>query len=340
MENKKQKDYISMWFDVRKEQGINDEMSAGLLNTETNEVSWHTFRHRDMDGLGGFATLLRGFGYPSRGLPTSTEKNIPSLIELFRLMFSAPKIDVPKLIKWKKVNPGYKQLNPENSNDAPIVSAFFSGVDTTLIKFQAKKHKVALGVYLFWALNKAIADNLLEGEQEYYWFYPVNLRGPLDFGDDSRNYSSGINVHLSNDITPKVIQQRIKAQLKSKSYWVLWWQANIGKIIGLGGVRWLYKVVSQRQFYAGSYSFLGSWPLKDMDNPPMNPDEVWVTCGIGTKNYPVSTGMMIWNNQLTLGLKLHPYICSDISLTEQCMNDWKKNLLNGHEKGTMQGISV
>ena len=339
MTNKKQKDYISMWFDVRKEQGINDDMSAGLMNTVTKEVSWSNFHHGEMDGLGGLATALRKHGYPSRDLPVSSDKHKPSLIELLRLMFRAPKIEVPKLIRWKKVYADYKQLNPENSNDAPVVSAFFSEADTTTIKSQAKKHKVALGVYLFWALNKTIADNLLEGEQEYYWFYPVNLRGPLDFGDDLRNYSSGINVHLSNDITPRVIQQRIRTQLKSKSYWVLWWQANIGKIIGLRGVRWLYKVVSQRQFYAGSFSFLGSWPLKDAENPPMNRDEVWVTCGIGTQNYPVSTGMMLWHNQLTLGLKLHPYVCNDISLTEQCMNDWKNNLLNGYEKSSRQVIS-
>jgi hypothetical protein len=339
MTNKKQKDYISMWFDVRKEQGINDDMSAGLLNTETRKVTWHSFRHRDMDGLGGLAKLLRDYGYPSRTLPVSSDKHKPSLIELFKLMFRAPKIEVPKSICWKNTYSNYKQLNPKNSNDAPIVSGFFSEPDTDLIKSQAKSHKVALGVYLFWALNKAVADNLLDGEQEYHWFYPVNLRGALDFGDDTRNYSSGINVHLSNNIPPVEIQKRIKTQLKSKSYWVLWWQANIGKLIGLSGVRWLYKVVSQRQFYAGSFSFLGSWPLKDAGNPPMNRDEVWITCGIGTQNYPVSTGIMLWHNQLTLGLKLHPYICNNISLTEQCMSNWKRNLLKGYGKDSKQGKS-
>ena len=324
------KDYISMWFDVRKEQGINDDMSAGPMNTVTQSVKWHQFRHRDMDGLGGLAKILRQHGYPSRVLPSSSDRHQPTFFQLIKLMFKMPKVAVPKRIKWLKTYPDYQQLNPANTNDAPISSGLFSEQDTQEIQAQARKHRVALSIYLFWALNKSIADNLLDGHQEYYWFYPVNLRGAVNFNDDTQNCSSGVNVHLSNSIAPKEIQSRIKLQLKAKAHWVLWWQANIGKLIGMKGVRFIYKLISGRQFYAGSFSFLGSWPLRAHDNPPTNLDEAWVACGIGTENYPVSTGILIWNNQLTLGLKLHPYICNDVVITDQCMRDWKHNLLTGH----------
>lgn len=324
-----QTDYISMWFDVRKEQGINDDMNLGLIDTRTQLIDWNVFRHRDMDGLGGIATIFRQHGYPSRELPKSSDKQPPSLWKLFLLMWRMPKIDVPKAIKWRQTFPDFARLNPDNSNDAPISSGFFTTEETVVLKRLAKKHGVTLGVYIFWALNKSVADNLLENNQEYYWFYPVNLRGALDFGDDTRNYSSGVNVLLSNTITPKEIQARIKTQIKSKAYWVLWWQANIGKLIGLKGVRWLYQLISERQFYAGSFSFLGGWPLQDVDNPPVPEGKVWVACGIGTKNYPVSTGTLLWNGQLTLGLKLHPFICNDAHVTDLCLQGWKQNLMSG-----------
>ncbi|EDM65673.1 possible putitive HlyD family secretion protein, partial [Moritella sp. PE36] len=109
----------------------------------------------------------------------------------------------------------------------------------------------------------------------------------------------------------------------------LWWQAHIGKIIGDKGVRRIYQYVSERQFYAGSFSFLGNWPLKDDNNPAINQDDMWVCCGIGTKNYPVSTGILLWHEQLSLGLKLHPYIAQDIETTDGLMQSWKQHLLQG-----------
>ncbi|ARU57418.1 hypothetical protein OLMES_3380 [Oleiphilus messinensis] len=330
MTTKKQStDYIAMWFAARKEFGINDDMRVGPMDTTTREISWSTFPHSEMDGLGGLATILRSHGYPCEDLPVSSEKKPPSLIELLRLMWQAPKHSASKTIQWRQTYPDYATANPENSNDAPIATGYFSEDETNLIKRMAKKHRVALNVYLFWALNKAIAENLLAGQQEYFWFYPINLRGPLQLANDTMNYSSGINIQLNNTISPVEIQQRIKIQLKAKSYWLLWWQAHIGKIIGYRGVRWLYRYISERQFYAGSFSFLGNWPLKSPKNPPIDENQIWVTCGIGTKNYPVSNGILIWHNRLSLGLKLHPYICQDQSITDHCLQEWKRNLLKG-----------
>ena len=82
---KASKDYISMWFDVRKELGISDSMSIGPMNKENGHTQWHTFSHSEMDGIGGVATILRKQGYPCEQLPISGEKNEPSSWQLYKL---------------------------------------------------------------------------------------------------------------------------------------------------------------------------------------------------------------------------------------------------------------
>lgn len=350
-------DYIAMWFQARKEFGIGDRMNVGLLNKSAQQINWFEFAHSQMDGLGGLTTILREHDYPCTNLPKSADKVAPSNWQQIKMLLAGSKLTHLKTIRWKTTYPDYAAITSaanaalevadkslgeyaddrphgrsnklQYNNDAPIVNAYFSKETTIEIKKLARKHKVALNIYLFWALNRAIAEQLLASQQDYYWLYPVNLRGALPNTPETGNCSSGINVLLNNTISAREIQLQVKQQIKAKSHWQLWWQAHLGKIVGQNGVRRIYQYVSERQFYAGSFSFLGSWPLKDANNPPVNEDDVWVCCGIGTKNYPVSTGILLWHDQLSLGLKLHPYIAENISVTEATMRAWKQHLLQG-----------
>ena len=332
MSSSQNKDYIAMWFQARKGFGIGDRMNVGLLNKTTDDINWFEFSHSKMDGLGGLITILREHDYPCKDLPKIADKIAPSNWQQIKMLFAGGKSNVPKTIRWKATFPDHAAVNSlsQYSNDAPIVNTYFTKAETLEIKKLAKKHRVALNIYLFWALNRAVAEQLLASQQDYYWLYPVNLRGALPNTPETGNCSSGINVLLNNTIAPRDIQLQVKQQIKAKSHWQLWWQAHIGKIIGDQGVRRIYQYVSERQFYAGSFSFLGSWPLKDDNNPVINQDELWVCCGIGTKNYPVSTGILLWHEQLSLGLKLHPYIAQDIQTTESLMQCWKQHLLQGN----------
>jgi hypothetical protein len=328
----KKTDYIAMWFQARKELGIGDRMNVGLLRKTDEQINWFEFAHSEMDGLGGLTSILREQGYPCAKLPKVADKAAPSLWKQIKMLFTGAKSPVPKTILWKTTYPDYAVTplaTQQYSNDAPIINAYFSQEQTKLIKKRARQHRVALNIYLFWALNRAVAEQLLDYQQQYYWLYPVNLRGALGNKAETGNCSSGINVLLNNIISAREIQFQVKQQIKLKTHWQLWWQAHIGKIIGMGGVRKLYQFVSERQFYAGSFSFLGNWPLADENNPPASDDEIWVCCGIGTKNYPVSTGILLWHDQLSLGLKLHPYIAKDSVVTHSTMESWKQHLMQG-----------
>ncbi|KXO09193.1 Membrane fusion protein of RND family multidrug efflux pump [Moritella sp. JT01] len=332
MSSSQKKDYIAMWFQARKAFGIGDRMNVGLLKKTTDEINWFEFSHSEMDGLGGLTTILREHDYPCENLPKTADKFAPSHWQQIKMLFAGGKSKAPKMIRWKTTYPDYAATNladTQYSNDAPIVNAYFTQSETIEIKKRARKHRVALNIYLFWALNRAISEQLLASQQDYYWLYPINLRGALPNIPETGNCSSGIHVLLNNTIAARDIQRQVKQQIKAKSHWQLWWQAHIGKIVGENGVRRIYQYVSERQFYAGSFSFLGSWPLKGDNNPPVNQDDMWVCCGIGTKNYPVSTGILLWHEQLSLGLKLHPYVADDIQTTQATMQCWKQHLLQG-----------
>ena len=106
-----------------------------------------------------------------------------------------------------------------------------------------------------------------------------------------------------------------------------WYMANIGKIIGSKGIRYLYSRISEKNFFAGSFSFLGQWPLKDDRLTHPDTSDMWVACGIGTPNYPVSTGVILWYGRMSLGIKLHPCICQDPKIVQACIEDWKAYLL-------------
>jgi len=340
MSSSQNKDYIAMWFQARKAFGIGDRMNVGLLNKTTDDINWFEFAHSKMDGLGGLTTILREHDYPCKDLPKIADKIAPSNWQQIKMLFAGGKTNAPKIIRWKTTFPDHAANTiSEYSNDAPIVNIYFTKAETLEIKKLAKKHRVALNIYLFWALNRAVAEQLLASQQDYYWLYPVNLRGALPNTLETGNCSSGINVLLNNTIAARDIQLQVKQEIKAKSHWQLWWQAHIGKIIGDKGIRRIYQYVSERQFYAGSFSFLGSWPLKDDNNPAINQDDMWVCCGIGTKNYPISTGILLWHEQLSLGLKLHPYIAQDIETTEELMQCWKLHLLQGDLLTTKETIA-
>jgi len=321
----RRRDYVAMWFEARKKFGISDAMNVARLDLENHTEEWQTFSHSKMDGLGGMALLMRSAGYPSQRLPKSSEKSKPNFLSFLSLLFKQPKPIAEKKIRWKN------NYAVDRSTDGKIAYDFLTEEETQTVKKLAKASRTTFNHYILWALNRTVAMHLLDGKQNYYWLYPVNLRGPLDFNTDIFNYSSSINLCVDNEISPKHLQERVKQQLKAKAYWVNWYLANIGRLIGRIGVQWIYQYISKRQFYAGSFSFIGHWPLPDDKNPPKNKNEMWVTCGIGTKNYPVSTGILMWYDRLSLGIKLHPSICNDDALTQQCLKDWKHLLLNGED---------
>jgi hypothetical protein len=102
-------------------------------------------------------------------------------------------------------------------------------------------------------------------------------------------------------------------------------------------IRWLYKFISQRQFYAGNFSAMGDW-FNDADSTlpkckSRSQDDLskerWLCFAPGTKNYPISSSIITWHGELSLNLKLHPSIVKNEDVALETLCGWGECLLEG-----------
>ncbi|MBQ0781791.1 MAG: hypothetical protein KBT79_13345 [Thalassolituus oleivorans] len=321
----KKKDYVAMWFNVRKELGISDEIHAGWYDHNTKTMQWTSYEHAKMDGMGLYAHELRKYGYPCTPLPTNRDTSEPKFFDVLKKQRQAKYQDTaPKKIRWKET------FEYSNSDRGELECIILDEAATLKLKEKAAAQNVSVATTIFYSLNKMVASELLDGEQEYYWLYPVNMRGAVKLEDETMNHSSGFNLALNTKSTAKEIQDIVRDKLKSQSHWMLWKLAHIGKWIGHAGVKRIYISSSKKNFFAGSLSYLGSWPIPDERNSGERKDDVLACCGTGSKNYPISTGVTEWYGKMSIALKLHPYIGKKPGLTKHCLEQWQKNLTDSN----------
>src|SRR5690554_7231180 len=80
------------------------------------------------------------------------------------------------------------------------------------------------------------------------------LRGAVSHGTDYANYSSGFYLPVNDNISIPELNQRIRNKLKSGEHWLNWQQANIAKYLPGIVIRWIYKAISKKNYYAGNFS--------------------------------------------------------------------------------------
>lgn len=326
------KDHVGKWFEQRRKLGICDTVYWGRYTPEKNDLKMQEFQHAHGDGMSIMKHMLTESGHSDVTIPLCRETGLPTKEQLKKI--KAGLTPYPKKVKWL-----FWQENNKLKNNS-LETLFFSKQDTQQIEARSKSLGVPLTTLVLWALNRSVAKNLMQPSQEYSWFYPVNLRGAVDYGTDYANYSSGFYVPLNEEISVQALNEKIRNKLKSGEHWFNWQQAKISRYLPNAVIRWLYKFISNRQFYAGNFSAMGEWfnPNDERDvasQAHLKEDlskERWFCCAPGTKNYPISSCMMIWNGQLSLTLKLHPSIVKNEHVALDTLCAWGETL-------TEEGIS-
>jgi hypothetical protein len=340
--NRHPQDHVGIWFEQRRKLGINDTICWARYTPKWGLLKMHKFQHGNGDGMSVILHMLNEAGHGDTLIPTSRESCVPSKKELKRIQKNNK--PYPKNIKWRYWNPDIRQTK------STFNTLFFSKEETKLIEDNAMSLNVPLTTLALWSLNKAVSRHLLEPEQAYTWFYPVNLRGAVDYGTKYANYSSGFYLPVTGNIDIQTLHQQIRHKLKSGEHWLSWQQAKISKYLPRFVIRYLYQYLSKKQFYAGSFSAMGTWskeaiPTSDMTSKMASDialetsltsttkvqedlsQERWFGCPPGTKNYPISNCVINWNGQLSLTLKLHPSIGDD-SVGVTTLYDWGQGLLS------------
>lgn len=298
----KEIDWFGRWYEIMKERGDNDEPTFGRYDLATKQVDWFRFSHSKMDGVGVLNFLYKQKNIELKKFPDLKEKAQPNFIQYIYYF-------VLLAFKKKSVRPEWKEQNwnAKHENVHRLSFEIFSVEETKRTFAAAKNKQVSPCAFLM----KIVSDSLLPElsfNAEGSWTLPVNLRPVLKRQDFNSNHSSGILVPYTKNSTEKNLQESIKQCLKNKEHWCIWKVHQIGKLIGMKGMRYLSRKSSAKTFMIGSFSYLGPWDL------PAN--DIWVGGPPGSKNFPISIMVMMANDQMSLSLKIHPFILKDQNLTD------------------------
>lgn len=317
-----EKDFIAQLFRVRRDRyGISDDIFWGWLNPDDGQINWQTWPHADADGIGGFASILRPLGFPCHPLPICSETREPSWLEIFAASRAYPRASAAKRVHWKQT-----YAYTANERRLPEV-AVLTQAQTAALKNKAANAGVSLGDMAFSAMSQVIATRLIDGKVPFHWFLGVNVRGAVNITNERFNQASGISLLVEPDSSAEHWRAQVRLGLKSKSHWVAWKLAHIGKYVGDRGLSLLFRLSSRKSFYAGSCAHMGDWPLKDARNPDITDNRLLCAVGPGTENYPINASLIGWNGMTALVLKLHPVICEHQTLIRTLVDAWREEVL-------------
>ena len=306
------KDYIAQWYEVREEQGVSDRIHCFLHQPGRQLTDWRPFRHRDTDGMGMLTRIRAELGYCNQTQPRCRDQEEPGFWQTWRRRRQLPRQSAPRQVQWRQ------PLNPAVSNTGsetlPLLQVLTPD-ELQALKKAAQARGVSVASLTLAALNRAVFATCLQPGSQAWWFYPVNLRGAVE-RPPLGNVSSGFYLLLNAGSSAEEIHTQVKQKLQAAEHWWLWKMAHIGRWVGKAGVRFIYRRLSRRQFYLGSFSYLGDWSL------PQHPQHIMGICGAGSANYPIATGVTESNGHLSLALKFHPSMASAQQLNQDCLQHW------------------
>lgn len=314
-------DWVSLWYIAARERGINDVCTVARLDTRTGELERHLFSHAQMDGVGALGQLLRDRGYSLSQLPQTKFVVPPPLRRRPMILWRALRAAGPQQIDWIDRNPA-RQGDP---NALDYIT--FTKNETDRLTELSQERGVSKNAFLLEAVNRIIVPDLVAGSGQGKWVFPVNLRGAVNKSCDTANHSTAIALTVDRSTDAADLDRQIREGLKSGAHWAAWWILNIGRVIGLRGVRYLSKASEKSSHWLGTFSNMGEWNIPSPDQSRASLDEVWMAAPPGTKNYPISVACLTWNGRLTITLKIHSSVHPDSSAAKNYLEKLKPRLL-------------
>lgn len=314
-------DWVSLWYIAARERGINDICTVARHNTQTGEFERHLFSHAQMDGVGALGHLLRDRGYSLTQLPQTKFIVPPPLSKRPLILWRALRAAGPQQVAWIDRNPS-REGDP---NALDFIT--FTHVETEHLSALCRRCGISKNAFLLEAVNRTIVPEVVNGTCFGKWVFPVNLRGAVNKSRDTSNHSTAIALSVDRFTTAEDLDRQIRNGLKSGAHWATWWILNIGRIIGLRGVRYLSIASEKNSHWLGTFSNMGEWNLNGPEGESNAHHDVWMAAPPGTKNYPISVACLTWNGRLTITLKIHSSIHPDPSAAKNFLARLKVNLL-------------
>lgn len=318
-------DWAAKWFEIRAEMGQSDQVTFMYQDREPDWVKIH-FHHRNTDGFGMMQTVLQEEGLPVRA-PIRPLKKPAWFLQPFLLIKGIrlhPKLDQNP---WKFYDPTRPSAQPDD------VSAWFlSKSETQALAQKAKDQNLNVGFYILSEVDQLLRKKLFQDPDTFStWLCPVDVRGAFKSPSLKRNWVSFIITCFKGPSSQLITQQAFteyKQSLKTGTYWAFWELYQIGKYIGLKGMKRLAEKAQNKSFWMGSFSDLGTWNQEALkDSKAQN--RRWVMAPPGSPSYPIGVTTIEWCEQRTITLKIHPAIVKGdhVDLAHEIIGELRKRLL-------------
>ncbi len=319
----KQFDPIKPWFAAAEECGEYIGIRFGRVAPGKTEPEWFFLPHSQVDGIGGFADLLRKRGAALPRLPQIKHPAAPSRLAVLR---NLPKFAMPqRRLKWLPFE-GTTRIS--TSTEAPVAAAWhsFDEATTTNIRRACRKSSFTINSFLLKHLNKAIRPFLQDQSAIVPWMIPVNLRGKVNRDHDIENHSSYVSVKISPYDTVQQIHRNIYVTLERGDHWANWYSYDSSRILTAGMRRYLIKIEKyMAEWHIGGFSNLGEWDSeKQFTSPDCKGD--WLFAPPVLRCQHLGAGCVTFQNRLSLLIQAHPELTTNTNLAKQWMELWVKEI--------------
>ncbi len=316
-------DPIKPWFAAAEESGEYIGIRFGRVPVGKTEPEWIFLPHSAVDGIGGFAEILRKRGVDLCRLPQIKH---PSPASRLAVLKTLPKFFQPKYkVKWRKLQ---GSTRPSTATEPPSAVAWhvFSETTTMQIRRVCRKASITVNSFLLKHLTKAIRPYLEDESATVPWMIPVNLRGKITRASDVENHSSFITLKIASYDTLRDVHRKVYEELAAGNHWANWFAYDSSRFLSKGILRYL--VDSERYmpvWHIGAFSNLGDWdPEKKITSPDCNGS--WLFAPPVLRCQHLGTGCMTFQNKLSLVIQVHPQLTTDSAAPLAWMQNWVKEV--------------
>jgi hypothetical protein len=312
---------IEKWFDSAEEIDEFIGIRFGYLAPGAVEPQWTFLPHKRVDGIGGFAELLRQRGATLDQLPQITDPRAPSLRSLlpFWLRSLAPR----QRLAWDRL-PIHGENAPVRRDISPPAVAWhvFDEHTTACIRRVCRQGQVTVNSFLMFHLARAMRPFFKQNKEALPWMVPVNMRGAVHRHSDTANYSSYVAIRVAPGHRMLDVHQAIHTALFNGEHWSNWYALFLGKVLPNSVRKWLLRHDrATSQWNIGSFSNLGNWdPEMRFDSASLRGS--WLFSPPVLRQQNVGAGCVTFQGKLSLTIQSHPELTTNAEVPRRWLRAW------------------
>jgi hypothetical protein len=317
---------VRVWFNTLESLGEFVGIRFGRVCRLNGKVHWFYLSHKDFDGIGGLAHLLRERGAELPHLPKITHPYDESWLHFFR--FLPTLLASRKVLAWNSLKQG-REIETTLQPAPAVAYHVFDEAKTTRIRRSSRIAEVTVNSLLMKYLDRAVRPALADPASAIPWMVPVNLRGKVAQGEDTGNHSSYVGIQILAADSAKQVHQRIYGALRKGQHMAAWKGFTATRLTNPEiKMRMIETSRATSQWSVGAFSNLGVWdPEKEITAHECLGD--WLFAPPCLRFQMIGAGCITFRGRMTLTLQIHP----ELTTSPQVANEWLRSWVREIEFG-------